>query len=80
MFLKNYFASDINSSKCLHAMSSNLLFCTHYIDDVIFHIFSYSDVSIRFYGKNCYCHVRIFDEKRSKKNMNIFVLKKKMII
>ena len=52
MFLKNYFASDVNSSKCLHAMSSNAHFCTHSIDDVIYHIFSHGDVPIRFYGKN----------------------------
>ena len=52
MFLKNYFASDVNSSKCLHAMSSNALFCKHYIDDVIYHLFSHGDVSIRFYRKN----------------------------
>ena len=47
-FLKNYiyFASDVNSSKCLHAMSSKALFCTLYVDNLIYHIFSHGDVSI----------------------------------
>ena len=49
--LKNYYASGV-SSKCLHATSSNALFCTHYVNDVIYHVFSHGDVSIRIYGKN----------------------------
>ena len=36
MFLNNYFASDVYSSKCLHATSSKVLFCTIYVDDVTF--------------------------------------------
>ena len=51
-FFKNDFASNVNSSKCLHATSSNALFCTHYVDDVMYHIFSHGDVSIWLYGKN----------------------------
>ena len=29
---KGYFAVDVDRSKCLHATSSNALFCTHYVD------------------------------------------------
>ena len=51
-FSKGYFAVDINRSKCLHATSSKVLFCTHYISNVIYHIFSHNDVSYRFNGEN----------------------------
>ena len=33
-FSKNYFAVDVEMSKCLHATSSNTLFCMHYIGNV----------------------------------------------
>ena len=46
IFLKNYFASDVKSSKCLHAMQSNALFCTHYVGDVIHRILSHGEISI----------------------------------
>ena len=52
-FLKNYFASDVNSSKCLHAMSSKALFCTLYVDNFIYHIFSHGDVSISMIRGKC---------------------------
>ena len=44
-FPKDCFAVDANSSKCLHATSSNVLFCTHYVGNMIYHNFSHSDVS-----------------------------------
>ena len=51
-FPKDYFAADIDRSKCLHAKASNALFCTHYIGNVIYQNFSHSDVSNRFNGKD----------------------------
>ena len=60
MFLKSYFASDVNSSKCLHATSSNALLCMHYVDDVIYHIFSHGDVSDRFCGENFNVMLELF--------------------
>ena len=51
-FPKDFFAADIDRSKCLHAMSSNALFCTHYIGNMIYHKFSHDDVSYRFNGEN----------------------------
>ena len=35
-----------------NATSSNALFCTHYVNNVIYHKFSHSDVSYRFNGNN----------------------------
>ena len=49
-FAQDYFAADIDISKCLHVMSSNTLFCTHYAGKEIYHKFSHSDVSYRFNG------------------------------
>ena len=49
---KDYFAADIDRSKCLHAMSWNVLFCTHYVGNVIFHEFLNDDVSYRVNGEN----------------------------
>ena len=51
-FPKDYFAADVDRSKCLYATSSNALFCTHYVGNVIYHKFSHGDVSYRFSGKN----------------------------
>ena len=33
-FPKNSFAADVARSKHLRSTSSNVLFCTHYVDDV----------------------------------------------
>ena len=51
-FSKDYFAADIDRSNCLHATSSNALFYTHYVGNMIYHKFSHDDVSYRFNGKN----------------------------
>ena len=51
-FPKEYFAADSDRSKCLHATSSNALFFTHYVGNVIFFKFSHDDISYRFNGKN----------------------------
>ena len=45
------FAADVDK-KCLHATSSNALFCTHYVGNVIYHKFSHDDVSYRNNGEN----------------------------
>ena len=55
-FSKDYFAADVGRSKCLHATSSNALFCTHYVGNVICHKFAHGDVSYRFNGKNVTNH------------------------
>ena len=49
---KEYFAADVDRSKCLHATSSNALFCTQYVGNMRYHKFSHGDVSYRFNGKN----------------------------
>ena len=51
-FPKDYFTTDADRSKCSYATSSNMLFCTHYIGNVIYHKFSHHDVSYRFNGDN----------------------------
>ena len=51
-FPKDYFAADIDRSKCLHATSSNALVCTHYVGNVIYHKFAPGDVSYGFNGEN----------------------------
>ena len=51
-FPKDYFAVNVDRSKCLHATTSNALFCTHYVGNVIYHKISLGDVSYRFNGKN----------------------------
>ena len=51
-FPKDYFAAEADRSKCLHATSSNALFCTHYVGNVIYHKFSHDDISYRFNGEN----------------------------
>ena len=53
---KDYLTADIDRSKCLHAMSSNALFCTPDVGNVIYHKFSHGDVSYSFKEKR---HVRI---------------------
>ena len=47
---RDYFAADIDRSKCLHVhvTSSNTLLCMHYVGNMIYHKFSHSDVS---YGR-----------------------------
>ena len=49
-FPKNYFPGDVDRSKCIHATSSNALFCTHYIDDMNY--CSLIMVMIRCYGSD----------------------------
>ena len=49
---KDYLAADVDRSKCLHVTSSNVLFCTHYVGDVIDHSFPHSEVSYRINGEN----------------------------
>ena len=39
-FPKDYFAEDVDRSKCLYETSSNILFYTHYVGNVIYHKFS----------------------------------------
>ena len=51
-FPKDYFAADVDRSKCLYATSFNALFCMHYVGNVIYHKFAHGDVSYRFNGKN----------------------------
>ena len=51
-FPKDYFAADVDRRKCLHTTSSNALFWTQYIGNMIYHKFSHGDVSYRFNGKN----------------------------
>ena len=51
-FPEDYFAVDADRSKCLHVTSSNALFCTHYIGNVICHKVSHDDFSYRFNGEN----------------------------
>ena len=51
-FPKDYLAADVDRSKCLHATSSNALFCTHYVGNVIYHKVSHGGVSDRFNRKN----------------------------
>ena len=58
-FPKDYFAEDVNGSKCLNATLSDALFCMHYVGKVIYHKFSHSDVSYRFNGKNVNVMLRI---------------------
>ena len=48
---KDYFAADVDRNKYLHVTSSNELFCTHYVGNVICHKISHGDVSYRFNGK-----------------------------
>ena len=50
-FPKDYFAADVDRSKCLHSTSSNAIFCMHYVGNVIYQTFSHGDVSYRFNGK-----------------------------
>ena len=52
MFSKDSFAADVDRSKCLHATSSNALFCKHYTGYVNYHKFSHNDISYRFNGEN----------------------------
>ena len=52
LFPKDKFAAEVDRSKCSHATSSNMLFCTHYVGNVIYHEFAHSDVSYGFNGKN----------------------------
>ena len=52
---QDYFAADVDRSKCLHVTSSIWLICTHYVHDVsnvIYHKFPHGDVYYRFNGKN----------------------------
>ena len=53
-FPEDYFAADVDSSKCLHYTSSNALFWTHYVGrlNVIYYKFSHGDISYRLNGKN----------------------------
>ena len=53
-FPKDYFVADVDRSKCLHAMSSNALalFCTHYVDNVIYRKFTHDDVTYRVNREN----------------------------
>ena len=51
-FPKDYLRADIDRSKCYHATPSNVLFCMHYVGNVIYHKFSHGDVSYTFNGKN----------------------------
>ena len=51
-FPKDYFAADVDRSKCSHATSSKALFCVHYVGNVIYYKFSHNDVSYRFNGEN----------------------------
>ena len=51
VFQRTLFAAGVDRRKCLHATSSKVLFCTHYVDDVNYHKFSHSDVSNRFNRK-----------------------------
>ena len=41
----DFFAADIERSKCLQVTSSNTLLCMHYVGSMIYHKFSHSDVS-----------------------------------
>ena len=50
-FPKDYFAEDVDRSKCLIATSSKALFCTH-LGNVIYHKFSQGDVSYWFNVEN----------------------------
>ena len=50
-FPKDYFAEDIDSRKCLHATSSNVLFCRHCVGNMFYDKFS-RDVSCRFNERN----------------------------
>ena len=38
-FANDYFAVDVEMSNCLHATSSNTLFCTHYVGNVNYRSF-----------------------------------------
>ena len=40
----DFFAAEGDCSKCLHATSSNVLFCTHYISNVDYYKFSHVNV------------------------------------
>ena len=51
---KDYFAADVDRSKCLLATSSNAFFCTHYVGNMIYHKFSHDDISYRINGENVY--------------------------
>ena len=51
-FPKDYFTADVDRSECLYATSSNALFCTHYVGNVIYHKLSHGDVCYRFNGKS----------------------------
>ena len=59
-FPKDYFAADFDRSKCLHATSSNVLFCMHCIGNVIYHKFSHGDVCYRLNGKNVNVVLELF--------------------
>ena len=50
-FPKDYLAADVDRSLRLHATSSNALFCTYLIGDVIYHKFAHDGVSYMFNGK-----------------------------
>ena len=60
--------SDINSSKCLHVMSSNTLFCTHCIFTVTFLLGSM--------GKTITAILEFLTKKEVRKISTFFVLKK----
>ena len=51
-FPKDYFASDVDRSKCLHATSSNAFFCMYYICNMFYHKLSHNAISYRINGKN----------------------------
>ena len=51
-FPKDYFAVDADRSNCLHATSSNALFYSHFVGNVIYHKFSHDDVCYWFSWKN----------------------------
>ena len=50
-FPKYYFAADIDRSKCLHATSSKVPICMHYVGNMIYCKFSHGDVFYRLNGK-----------------------------
>ena len=43
-FPKDYFSADVDRSKCLHATSSNMLFCTQHIGIMIYHNFLHGKI------------------------------------
>ena len=48
----DYFAADVDRSKCLHPTSSNVSLCMLYFGNVSYHKFSHSAVFYRFNGEN----------------------------